>query len=159
MSFKQELLWALNDLGELTTAMVTHRLSIHRLGYPTYYATVRRLEQQHLVKKKKHGKMIRISITAQGRALLKKRSTGKRRADGSSTIIIFDIPEDKRRSREALRRYLIRHGYTLLQESVLISPTYVTRELKELLVELGIMPNVTIISGKIDRSMDFNKFN
>ena len=152
------MLTAINELGELTTAMVTHKLSIHRLGYPTYYTTLRRLEQQHLVKKTKHGKIIKVLITARGRALLKKHRTEKRRTDGLSTIIIFDIPEDKRRSREALRRYLIRHGYTLLQESVLIAPTYITRELKELVSELGIVSNVTIISGVVDRAIDFNKF-
>jgi DNA-binding transcriptional regulator PaaX len=150
MSFKEELLWVMKDMGEFTTKMLTHRLSIAKMYYPTYYTTVRRLEQQGLVKKKKQGKTVTISLTPKGKQLLKKPAIGKRRTDGLSTIIIFDIPEEKKRAREGLRRYLIRQGYTLLQESVLIAPTLVTSELKEVIAELKIRQHVTIISGRID---------
>lgn len=150
-SFKEELLWLLNDLGEFTTAMVTHRLRIGWMPGSNYYTTIRRLEEKKLIKKKKVGKNIVIAITPSGRKLLKKPAMGKRRHDGLSTIITFDVPEEKKRARENLRRYLIRHGYTLLQKSVLIAPTYTTQELKEILRELGISQYVTIISGKIDR--------
>lgn len=151
MSFKEELLYVIEELGEFTTKMLTHRLSIQRMHYPAYYSSLRRLEKEGLIKKKKRGKIFIVSITPKGKGLLKKRRiVGKRRIDGLSTIIIFDIPEEKSRARQGLRRYLIRHGYTLLQESVLISPSHMTNELKGLMRELDIHRNVKIIAGRME---------
>jgi len=150
LSFKTQLLLTLDDLGAQTTKMLTHRLSISNMHYPAYYTTLRRLGQQDLIKKKKRGKFITISLTAEGKALLHKQSMGKRRHDGLSTVIAFDVPEEKSKARQALRRYLVKHGYTLLQESILIAPTHATAELKDLIRELGIRSNVKIIAGRIE---------
>ena len=150
MSFKEELLQELKDWGEFTTKALTHQLRLSRLKYPTYYTTIKRLEEEGILKKKKRGKYMLLSITPKGKALLRKPTISKMRHDGLSTIITFDIPEEQSRARRTLRRYLISHGYTLLQESVLIAPTHATNELKELIRELGIYHHVKIIAGRIE---------
>lgn len=46
----------------------------------------------------------------------------KKRRDGKWTMIIFDIPQKFRRSRELLRSILINLGFKMFQQSVWISP-------------------------------------
>jgi len=151
MSFKEEVLGALESFGEMSIRFMMHRLSIQNMHYPTnYYATLQRLVKKGFVRKKKIGRTVSVSITALGKQQLKKKPDVKKRTDGLLTIIIFDIPEEKRRARENFRRYLLRNGFTLIQESVLVSSNYPTQEIKDLIGELGIAQNITMILGKID---------
>ncbi|MFH0960253.1 MAG: hypothetical protein V1897_16290, partial [Pseudomonadota bacterium] len=98
---------------------------------------------------KKNSKSVYI-LTNKGKQLLAKPKKIDRRSDGFSTLIIFDIPENKSKERFIFRRYLVRNGYTQLQKSVLISPDKFDPDTKDLIQELGIKPFVTVISGKVD---------
>lgn len=82
--------------------------------------------------------------------MLHKPVTKNHRSDGFSTIIIFDIPEEKSRQRTIFRRYLQKNGYTLLQKSVLIAPFALSRDVKELIEELDIRRHISVIDGKIN---------
>ena len=151
MAFKDELLGMLSELDEFTTDMILGCLSLHpKIPRSTYYTTLNRLQKQGLVKKKRRGKIFTVALTLAGKKLLDKHLKLEHRTDGLSTIIIFDVPEEHRRAREALRRYLLRNGYIALQESVMLSPNKIDQGLKELLVEFKIGNYVSILSGRID---------
>lgn len=146
----EELINFLKDLGQLYDDIVSRR-PYSTMPRSTYYYNVRRFEKAGLIKRKerkKYGGM--FVLTDKCRLLIKKRTTQNKRTDGFSTIIIFDIPEEKHKERDIFRRYLKRNGYTQIQKSVLISPLKVSLEIKDLSEELKIKPFITIISGRIE---------
>lgn len=150
MSFIDELLELISTVGGI---MPHYKSYPYRFGGKpvTFYKSLERLEQRKLIMRKNNKQHQEILIiTAKGQRLLHKPTTKTKRADGFSTIVTFDIPEEKRKARNTLRRYLIRNGFTLIQKSLLISPNKVHSELIELIQELKIKPFVKIISGKID---------
>ncbi len=61
-----------------------------------------------------------------------------RKWDGHWRVIIFDIPERLRKWREYMRLKLKELGFHPLQESVYITPYFVTGELDEILKEWGL---------------------
>ena len=63
---------------------------------------------------------------------LKKPEYLRKRKDGRWIMIIFDIPEKKRKYREGFRKLLYSLGFQKLQKSVWISPYEVSRELEEI---------------------------
>jgi DNA-binding transcriptional regulator PaaX len=149
MSFKQELLDFIYEAGVLLPRLETPYGYTKRIRQATYYGTVYRLQKQKLIEKKKiRGKSVFV-LTDKAQRLYMKRPQMKPRTDGLGTIIIFDIPEQKRAARNKLRKYLLRNHFTLLQESVLISNYELMAELKELIRELGITQFVTLIHGKV----------
>jgi CRISPR/Cas system-associated protein endoribonuclease Cas2 len=92
-------------------------------------------------------------LTEKAKHLRSKPRLKIQRSDNLSTIITFDIPEDKHRARDNFRRYLIKNGYTQIQKSVFISPFKIFDEMTEFMKELGIENNVTSISGRIDHKL------
>lgn len=52
----------------------------------------------------------------------------RKRKDGKWIMVIFDIPEKKRFSRDFLRKTLYLLGYKMLQQSVWVSPYDVYKE-------------------------------
>ena len=61
-------------------------------------------------------------------------------------MVIFDIPDRKRRSREAFRRELISSGFYPLQESVFVSPYKCEKEIIELAKIYGILSHMLILT-------------
>ena len=147
----EEILFTMQNLGQLASDIAFTPYGQLRL-HPkeSYYRELRNLQGKGLVKKTKrsYGKSIYV-LTYKGRQLLRKRKVPVKRTDGFSSIIIFDIPEEKSRERTFFRRYLLRNSYTLLQRSVLISPNKISDEIKELVEELGIRQYVTSFDGKV----------
>lgn len=163
-SFKYKLLETLKDMGAMLDDYLEspyqfkrklNRAILHSSSYRSvsnYYKAVNQLEKEGLVKKKKVGKYVTFKITEEGRAALRKRIKPDRRTDGFSTVIIFDIPEDKHGARNAFRRYLVRNGFMLMQKSVLIGPYKFSAEIKDLGRELGISQFITVLTAKVDRT-------
>jgi len=56
----------------------------------------------------------------------------KKRKDGKWVMIIFDIPEKKKKYRDDFRKFLYTLGFQKLQQSVWISPYEISRELEEI---------------------------
>ncbi len=109
-------------------------------------------ENRSLIKKKKVRNKFtyQLTITGKQKLLMSKISRTKFRIkDGSSCMIIFDIPEEKVHHRRFLRRFLLRNGFINLQKSVLIGPQFLSKEFFELLEELKLRQNVTVIKGSI----------
>lgn len=149
-----ELLNFIKEGGELLYTIATTpygKLRIADVYVPqsTYYSALNSLEKQELIKKKKKGRKNVYILTPKGLKKINTKPTELiKRNDGLSTLIIFDIPEENGRQRTILRRYLIRNGYTQLQESVFISPFKITTELKNLWNELKLRSYITVLSAQ-----------
>src|SRR3989344_533491 len=136
-----------SDLGELSYRIVfePYRLSIHNMHVPTYYRNIHSLEKNGLIKKRKVSGRSNYRITEAGKKMLRARPIQKkRRVDGYSTLIIFDIPEEKSKARTSFRRYLIKNGYAQFQKSTFISPYELTEDILDLARELRIISCINI---------------
>jgi len=103
---------------------------LFKIGTPynpeSFNRTIRRLEQEGLIKKSKNEKKTHLLLTDQGRKFIKKH----REVDHGSPhswdkkwrLVVFDIPEEKRKLRNYFRRYLITLGFGKVQRSIWISP-------------------------------------
>lgn len=80
-----------------------------------------------------------------------KKKTDQARWDGKWRMVLFDIPETKRRHRLWLNACLARSGYKQIQKSVLIGKFPVDEELLSDLIEKDLYRYVRIITiGEID---------
>lgn len=145
-----EVLDLVKTLGEISATIVETPYGNLRLRpRVTYYKTLKNLESHGFVKKIRRNYVNYYSLTTTGRELLHKKINKVRRSDGLSTIVIFDIPEDKSKQRTLFRRYLQQNDFILLQKSVFISPNQIQPELKEVIKELKLDNFVTVIDGRI----------
>lgn len=127
---------------------------------------VRRLEKQEMLTiKEKEGKTS-IEITEKGKRRILEydfenmKITSKKR-DGKWRIIIFDIPEGKKRNRDAFRKKLVQIDCIRLQDSVFVCAFPCKSEIDFLSHYLGISDFVTLATiGKIERGEEliFKKY-
>jgi len=61
-------------------------------------------------------------------------------------MVIFDIPDKKKRSRDAFRRALEASGFHLLQESVFVSPFKCEKEIIELAKMYGVLSHILVLT-------------
>jgi DNA-binding transcriptional regulator PaaX len=125
------------------------------------YDTIYSLKQQGLIKERlKNGKKF-ISLTSDGQLelLLRKAVMEKPlKWDGRWRIIVFDIPEDSRDKRDALRFLLKKNSYIKLQASVFISPYPLNREAVDYLKQSKLIGYIRIIrADEIDDDKDLRK--
>lgn len=71
-----------------------------------------------------------------------------RKRDGLFRVVIFDIPEDKKKNREVFRRNLNDLGFTRLQDSVFVSAFPCKDEIDFICHYLNISKYVTLFSVK-----------
>lgn len=126
------------------------QLRLNRISRTTYYRKLQKFERHGLIKRTKTSQGYVYRLTQRAKRLRRNPAHKDNREDGLSTIIMFDIPEEKHQARDNIRRYLIRNGYTQIQKSVFISPFKISSELKDFSQELGIKSNMIFISGSID---------
>ncbi|MDP4001009.1 MAG: CRISPR-associated endonuclease Cas2 [bacterium] len=150
----EELFDMAKNLGELATEIVFTpygKLRIHGIPRTTYYRKLKKFQKNGLVRKVRKSYGTDFVVTEKARQLRRNPRVKLNRTDGMSTIIMFDIPENKHKERDNFRRYLLKNGYTQIQKSVFISPFKRTDELRGFAEELKIEKNVFLISGKIDQ--------
>jgi len=110
---------------------------------------IKRLEKQEMIAIREKGNKISIEITEKGKRRLLEydfeniQRKAKRR-DGKWRIIIFDIPEDKKRNREAFRSKLVQLECIRLQDSVFVSAFPCKEEIDFLCHYLEISDYVTM---------------
>ncbi len=101
-----------------------------KIGTPynpeSFNRTIRRLEEEGLIRKSRKENKTHLFLTAQGRNFIKKHREGAhglpRTWDKKWRLVVFDIPEKKRKLRNYFRRYLISLGFGKVQRSIWISP-------------------------------------
>lgn len=127
---------------------------------------VKRLERQRMINFNQENGLIKIVITDKGKMRLLKynydnMAIKKPKTDGKWRLIIFDVPEQRKRDREALRRKLFELGFVRLQDSVFASPYPCKDEIDFLANYLNISDFVTLaVIEKIERGefLDFIKY-
>lgn len=118
---------------------------------------VKRLQKQELIAIREKDGKIAVEITDKGRRRLLEydfenieRKAKKR--DGKWRLIVFDIPENKKRNRDAFRRKLVQLGCIRLQDSVFASAFPCKDEVDFLANFLEVSDYVTLVSlDKIER--------
>lgn len=68
--------------------------------------------------------------------------------DGKWRVVMFDIPEKEKKSREALRASLVSLGFGKIQESVYVSPLDVVGDVKEFLKSNNLLGKALIYEAK-----------
>jgi len=92
------------------------------------YRSLERLEKQRLIKRKREGRRLKVSLTKQGLTyaqdleLLEVKILKPKRWDGLFRVVIFDIPEVHKVVREVLRQKLKSLGFIQIQKSVFVIP-------------------------------------
>ncbi|MDD5290221.1 MAG: CRISPR-associated endonuclease Cas2 [Patescibacteria group bacterium] len=93
-------------------------------------------KSKHIVVKEKNNNKF-IYLTKKGKKivtkLLIKTKIKKQKWDGQWRILIFDIPENKRRFRDNMRQSLLNLGFIKLQKSVWITPYDIIDDLYEII--------------------------
>lgn len=123
------------------------------------YKQLYNLERQGYVKIERRAQnQSFFHLTPKGRLQILKHlhleKLGVKKWDGRWRIVVFDVPEDRRKWRERLRIMLVRSlGFYPLQESVYITPYPVPKELDEILEDKGLREHfryltVTEIDGE-----------
>jgi len=115
-----------------------------------YFSTLQHLKRKGYVKTVDENQFL---ITPKGlrRAKLIKiehSSWDKKKWNGFWVIVVFDIPEKKRRQRNILRSFLKRKGFFKLQNSVFISPYADFEDLNFVRYEFGIEKYVNFFIAK-----------
>ncbi len=123
---------------------------------------VKRLEKQRMISFTEENGLIKIVITDKGKTRLLKYNYDnitikKPKTDGKWRLVIFDIPEKRKRDRDALRRKLLELGFIRLQDSVFASPYPCKDEIDFLANYLNISDFVTLaVINKIERGEFLN---
>ncbi|PIP17727.1 MAG: CRISPR-associated endonuclease Cas2 [Parcubacteria group bacterium CG23_combo_of_CG06-09_8_20_14_all_35_9] len=100
-----------------------------------FYTTIRRLKKDKYFQIKKDGRKLKYLLTPKGKTkVLKAKGKLKREKkwDGKWRMVVFDIPEKKRKNRDIFRNGLQEFGFKMLQKSVWISPYPVLGEIEDL---------------------------
>ena len=92
----------------------------------SFRRTINRLEKEGLLTKSRKAEKNHILLTKQGKKFLREHQKApqhsQRSWDEKWRLVIFDIPESKRKLRNYLRQYLITFGFAKVQRSIWISP-------------------------------------
>ncbi len=126
---------------------------------------IKRFQKSELIAVREQNGQTVIEISEKGKAKLLKYDfdnlTLKKKRDGKSRVVIFDIPNTKKASRDIFRRKIEGLGFIKLQESVFVS-AYPCREEIEFIVNfLFIEKYVSLFQmGKIELGpeLQFKKF-
>jgi len=119
-----------------------------------YRRAVWSLQERRFVRRvRRNGKPVLI-ITEEGKRRLRSASMhnlripSPERWDGKWRIILFDVPEKRKHSRDSLRRYLQNLGFYQLQKSAFVYPYPCADELDVVIQNLNLAPYVTFFTTK-----------
>lgn len=106
------------------------------------YSTTYRLKRKGYIKIKvtKEGKGYLLTPKGEERILKIKVKSIKKRKDPNNhwLMVIFDIPEKRKKDRDFFRDFLYNLGFQKLQQSVWLSPYDVYKELKEIVKRMDL---------------------
>lgn len=110
---------------------------IHNFSGKQLRATVIDLKKEKLIEEKKNYEgLVLFSLTEKGmlRAInyrFRRLANKKEKWDGKWRMVFFNIPESRRKGRDALRYRLRTAGFYKLQESIFIFPYECEREIRD----------------------------
>ena len=118
---------------------------------------IKRLERQDLISITGGNNQTKILITEKGKQRLLQYDyenllIKSKKLDGKWRVVVFDIPENRKRNRDAFSRKLTQLGFIRLQDSVFATPYNCKNEVDFLCHYLLISDFVTLlVVDKIDR--------
>lgn len=167
ISSKEILLWILKAGGIVMISILAPQLPYkllqsHLKEKRRLNERLKQLEEKGWIKISEEGDSIKLELVEEGRKKayyynfenlqIKK----PKKWDGLWRIVIFDIPEDKKIARDALRRKLKSLGFIQLQKSVFIFPYDCQKEIELIKNTYEIWPYVTFLEAKkIDHAEKF----
>ena len=109
------------------------------------------LKRKKLIEEHRRGERVLYCLTDEGkrRLLCVRVRQAPLRADGSLTIVIFDIPESERAARDAFRWFLRENGFRRLQQSVWATNRSVTQPLLEFIRSHKLATWINLIEGRV----------
>src|SRR3989344_528013 len=162
------ILALVGDVGEITAKSFfvhpySHLFCNHKTTRSNFYSSFSHLKKRGFIKKysdtfrpTKAGEKEAFFANLDARAAMHKHQ--KRKWDGYWRMIIFDVPEKKRRYRDYLRQMLKTLGFKELQKSTWVTPYPIPDFLKELLWEERMKHFTRFITIKeIDYDKDLRK--
>ncbi len=144
MTILDELLILLDDLGEAPAEAIRHYFS-HSSRQIIFSSLGRLVNRGWVVKKLKridHYSITNHGVNELNRTLDSIKKEGIPSWDNRWRIVIFDIPESKRKMRDQLRAALRREGYGLLNSSVWLTPWDRKESIKLIAKKLNLADNV-----------------
>lgn len=117
---------------------IFERPSLWGKDYPkrnkqTIYNTINRLEKEGYLEEVEERGRKRYRATLRGKAKIFAYLKKDKKWDGKWRIVVFDVPEKKKKLRNYFRGRLIELGFRKLQESVWISPYNIADTVEELI--------------------------
>lgn len=148
------LLLALEKSIELEVNLVDFAYNNHKLlsgiprkmNYGDFYQSIKTLRKNGYIESNKETGRIILKLTDVGKeqAILQKILTTQK-WDGKWRIVIFDIPENKRKFRDILRSKLREWEFVPWQKSVWVSKKSVEAPLKDFIKEVGLSQWVKVL--------------
>lgn len=127
----------------------------------SYLSTVSQLLRTgHIRKVTTSTKEVILELTDVGQKRIRRFSLlqlSRRKWDGSFMIVVFDIEEKHKKTRDRLRDKLCELGFGMLQESVWISPHHFEEDLQEFLRESGLKDEVFVLKAQKLWEEDFKR--
>lgn len=124
----------------------------NKYKHSSYITTVSRMLSTGDITKSINNKgEVQLELTSLGTKKFKRRFKlflQSRKWDGLFMMVIFDIAEINRHTRNKLRFKLKELGFGMLQKSVWISPYHFEEDMREFLTNHGLETNVFVFSGR-----------
>lgn len=132
---------------------------------PALRRTLKRLEKQKMVVIKETPEQQIVELTEKGKTRILRYAVGEfnirkqDRWDGKWRIIIYDVSDKRKRSRDILRSTLQRMGFLKLQKSVYLFPFPCGEEIEFLRAYYGLDQEVTmLVTSKIENDDAYRKY-
>jgi phenylacetic acid degradation operon negative regulatory protein len=139
--------------GEIGIGSLIKLFNNFGLSEQSVRSAVSRMCRAGLLESRRKGAKSYYSLTESGSSLLTEgaRRIFERKAirwDGTWTVIVYFIPEEKREARDRLRPDLGLLGFGALSEATWISPNNLQKEVEETVDRLGIREYVQVFQAK-----------
>lgn len=148
-SRRKSLRRSLDEINNLKTIDDYYEI-LKNLDKNTARTILWRLEKKGLIQKTKSGHF----LTTSGKSFYENFRNAekiKNSWDGKFRIVMFDVPESRKRYRDFIRQKLIRQEYSLLQKSVFIGKRPLEEDFAQWLLEKNLYQHLRIIIvGDID---------
>jgi len=139
--------------GKIWTSTLLYLMGLLGVSERAVRSTLSRMTRKGWIRSEKHGRRSRYSLTPRGQTLLE---SGHQRIfepaysewNNQWHLVVYSLPEEKRRVRHTLRTQLSWLGFGSLAPGTWISPRGRSPELEGLFADLGVEPYVSLFCGQ-----------
>jgi phenylacetic acid degradation operon negative regulatory protein len=144
--------YVVNRGGKIWTSSLLQLMELLDVSERAVRSTLSRMTRKGWVVSKMHGRRSQYTVTPRGLALL---AGGHRRIfeplytgwDGQWRLVVYSLPEKKRKKRHSLRKQLTWLGFGRLASGAWVSPHDRRAELEAIFAELNVEAYVDLFAG------------